>query len=289
MIKAINRYKWPYLFIAPFFLLFLVFQLIPVLYTVFISFTHWNGIGAPRPAGTSNYSLLFRDNMFWAASLNTLIYWVVAIVVVLTLGLLMSSLLTYKELRGRKLFNTLTFLPNICAVISMAIIFKLFFDTNVGLLNAILGSVGIAPKEWITGTALSKVPVIALYVWRNTPWYTMILSSGMLAISGEYYEAAHMDGANVFQQFFYITLPSLANILFFCMISLTSDSWRLFNESYMLKGPGTSNISLFQYMYESGFTIFKLGYASTIGVILTIILLIASIIQFVIRKRMGEI
>ena len=86
-----------------------------------------------------------------------------------------------------------------------------------------------------------------------------------------------------------ITLPSLANILFFCMISLTSDSWRLFNESFMLKGPGTSNISLFQYMYESGFTIFKMGYASAIGVILTVILLITSIIQFIIRKRQGEV
>lgn len=289
MIKAIKRYKWPYLFIAPFFLLFLIFQFIPILYTIFISFTHWNGIGAPRPAGISNYTLLFKDNMFWAATANTLFYWIAAIVLVLIIGLLMSSLLTYRKLQNRKLFNTLTFLPNICAVISMAIIFKLFFDTDVGLLNALLGLVGITPKEWITGTSLSKIPVIALYVWRNTPWYTMIISSGMLAISGDYYEAARVDGANIFQQFFYITLPSLSNIMFFCMISLTSDSWRLFNESYMLKGPGTSNISLFQYMYESGFTIFKLGYASTIGVILTIILLIASIVQFVVRKRQGEI
>ena len=171
----------------------------------------------------------------------------------------------------------------------MAIIFKLFFDTNVGLLNAILESLGINRQEWLTGTSLSKVPVIVLYAWRNTPWYTMILISGMLAIPGEHYEAATVDGANVLQQFFRITLPSLSNILFFCMISLTSDSWRLFNESYMLKGPGTSNISLFQYMYESGFTIFKMGYASAIGVILTVILLITSIIQFIIRKRQGEV
>lgn len=289
MMKAINRYKWPYLFILPFFLLFLVFQLIPVIYTVVISFTEWNGIGTPRNVGVNNYTLLFKDNMFWAATLNTFIYWVASIVLVLVMGLLMANLLTYRGLRLRKAFNTLTFLPNICAVISMAIIFKLFFDTNVGLLNATLESLGMSRQEWLTGTKLSQVPVIVLYAWRNTPWYTMILISGMLAIPGEHYEAATVDGANVVQQFFRITLPSLANILFFCMISLTSDSWRLFNESFMLKGPGTSNISLFQYMYESGFTIFKMGYASAIGVILTVILLITSIIQFIIRKRQGEV
>ena len=289
MLKAINRYKWPYLFILPFFLLFLVFQLVPVIYTVVISFTEWNGIGTPRAVGGNNYALLLRDNMFWDATLNTFIYWVVSIALVLAMGLMMANLLTYRSLRLRKAFSTLTFLPNICAVISMAIIFKLFFDTNVGLLNAILESLGINRQEWLTGTSLSKVPVIVLYAWRNPPWYTMILISGMLAIPGEHYEAATVDGANVLQQFFRITLPSLSNILFFCMISLTSDSWRLFNESYMLKGPGTSNISLFQYMYESGFTIFKMGYASAIGVILTVILLITSIIQFIIRKRQGEV
>lgn len=289
MLKAINRYKWPYLFILPFFLLFLVFQLVPVIYTVVISFTEWNGIGTPRNVGVNNYTLLFKDNMFWAATFNTFIYWVVSIALVLVMGLLMANLLTYRGLRFRKTFNTLTFLPNICAVISMAIIFKLLFDTNVGLLNATLESLGFARQEWLTGTRLSRVPVVVLYAWRNTPWYTMILASGMLAIPGEQYEAATVDGANVIQQFFHITLPSLANILFFCMISLTSDSWRLFNESYMLKGPGTSNISLFQYMYESGFTIFKMGYASAIGVILTAILLITSIVQFIIRKRQGEV
>ena len=98
-----------------------------------------------------------------------------------------------------------------------------------------------------------------------------------------------MDGANKWKQFVYITLPSLGNILFFCSITLTVDSWKLFNESYILPGPSTSNTSLFQYMYESGFNIFNMGYASAIGVILIVILAFLSVIQMVARRRQGEL
>ncbi|MDO5733033.1 MAG: sugar ABC transporter permease [Eubacteriales bacterium] len=289
MIQALKRYKWPYLFIMPFFLLFLIFQLIPNIFTVVISLTKWNAIAKPQYVGLKNYQLLFCDQMFWDATWNTFIYWLISGIIIIVLALFIGSLLTSKQLKIKKIYSTITFLPNVCAVISMAIIFKLFFDTNEGLFNSILVSVGIPKQEWITGASLSKIPVIFLYSWRNIPWYTMIIVSGLLNISPDFYEAAHVDGANTVQQFFKITLPSLSNVLFFCFITLTSDAWKIFNESYMLKGPSTSNISLFQYMYDSGFTIFKMGYASAIGVVLTVILLVVSIVQFIIRKRQGEV
>ena len=99
----------------------------------------------------------------------------------------------------------------------------------------------------------------------------------------------YLDGANGIQQFWYITLPSLKNILFFCSVTLTVDMWKLFNESYILPGPGTSNTSLFQYMYESGFNVFNMGYASAIGVVLILILIVISVIQFIVRHKQGEI
>ena len=128
-----------------------------------------------------------------------------------------------------------------------------------------------------------------IHIWRYTPWFTMILLSGLLNISKDYYEAATVDGANGIQQFWYITLPSLKNILFFCSVTLTVDMWKLFNESYILPGPGTSNTSLFQYMYESGFNVFNMGYASAIGVVLILILIVISVIQFIVRHKQGEI
>ena len=117
----------------------------------------------------------------------------------------------------------------------------------------------------------------------------MIILSGLLNIPRDYYEAATMDGASNWKQFCYITLPSLGNILLFCSVTLTVDSWKLFNESYILPGPGTSNTSLFQYMYESGFNTFNMGYASSIGVVLIVILAIISVIQLAVRRRQGEI
>lgn len=289
MAKFLKKYRYPYLFILPFFILFLVFQLIPNIWTIYISLTEWNGIGDPTFVGTENYTMLFKDYMFWDALKNTVVYWISGVVLILILALIISSLLNYSRLRARSFFKSATYLPNICAVISMGLIFSMLFEQNTGLVNQVLVTFGGERVDWLTGTRYSKLPVIVLNVWRNTPWFTMILLSGLLNISPEYYEAAKVDGANAFQRFFSITLPSLSNVMFFCFITLTADSWKLFNEPYMLQGPGTSNVSLFQYMYESGFNIFKLGYASAIGCVLTLILLIVSVIQFIIRVKQGEV
>lgn len=289
MLKTIKKYKMPYLFILPFFVLFLVFQLIPIIWTVYISFTQWRGIGDPQFIGWDNYKKILIDNMFWEALKNTVVYWISGLVLILIFALLIATILNSYLLKGRVFFKTVTFLPNVCAAIAMGLIFRLFFDENAGLINEALQAFGLSRVPWLTSTQFSKIPVIILNVWRNTPWFTMIILSGLLNIPRDYYEAATMDGAGKWKQFCYITLPSLGNILFFCSVTLTVDSWKLFNESYILPGPGTSNTSLFQYMYESGFNTFNMGYASSIGVVLIVILAIISVIQLAVRRRQGEI
>ena len=289
MLKTIKKYKMPYLFILPFFVLFLVFQLIPIIWTVYISFTQWRGIGDPQFIGWDNYKKILIDNMFWEALKNTVVYWISGLVLIFIFALLIATILNSDLLKGRVFFKTVTFLPNVCAAIAMGLIFRLFFDENAGLINEALQAFGLSRVPWLTSTQFSKIPVIILNVWRNTPWFTMIILSGLLNIPRDYYEAATMDGAGKWKQFCYITLPSLGNILFFCSVTLTVDSWKLFNESYILPGPGTSNTSLFQYMYESGFNTFNMGYASSIGVVLIVILAIISVIQLAVRRRQGEI
>lgn len=289
MLKTIKKYKMPYLFILPFFVLFLVFQLIPIIWTVYISFTQWRGIGDPQFIGWDNYKKILIDNMFWEALKNTVVYWISGLVLILIFALLIATILNSDLLKGRVFFKTVTFLPNVCAAIAMGLIFRLFFDENAGLINEALQAFGVSRVPWLTSTQFSKIPVIILNVWRNTPWFTMIILSGLLNIPRDYYVAATMDGAGKWKQFCYITLPSLGNILFFCSVTLTVDSWKLFNESYILPGPGTSNTSLFQYMYESGFNTFNMGYASSIGVVLIVILAIISVIQLAVRRRQGEI
>lgn len=289
MLKSIRRNKAPYLFIFPFYFLFLIFQLIPNVWTVYISLTKWNGLEEPQFIGLGNYKKMLIDNMFWESMGNTIIYWITGLVVILILSILIACLLNSEYLKARTFFKTATFLPNICAAVAMGLIFRMLFDENVGLVNESLGLFHIDKIPWLTSVKVSKIPVILLNIWRNTPWFTMIVLSGLLNISKDYYEAATVDGANTIKKFWYITLPCLKNILFFCSITLTVDSWKIFNEPYILQGPGTSNTSLFQYMYESGFSIFNMGYASGIGCVMIVILTVVSVIQFMVKRRQGEI
>lgn len=292
MLKTLKQYREPYLFILPFFILFFVFQLIPTIWTGYISLTNWKGIGKPQFCGLANYRKMLADDMFWESLLNTVVYWMSGLVLILLCALLIASILNSRYLKSvasRAFFKTATFLPNVCAAIAMGLIFRMLFDENVGLINEVIVKAGGDRVPWLTSTTYSKIPVIILNVWRYTPWFTMIILSGLLNIPKDYYEAATVDGANGFQQFWFITLPSVNNILFFCSVTVTVDMWKLFNESYILPGPGTSNSSLFQYMYESGFNVFNMGYASAIGVVLILILTVISFIQFAARHKQGEV
>lgn len=289
MFKTLKKYRIPYLFISPFFILFIVFQLIPIIWTGYISFTEWNGLMRPTWVGLANYKLLVQDYMVSDAIFNTIVYWLAGIVGILLFALMIALCLNSERLRFKQFFKTATFLPYVCASVAMGLIFGMLFDENAGLINEILITIGGDRIPWLTSSTFSKIPVIMLFNWRITPWFTIIILSGLLNISKEYYEAATVDGANVFQQFFYITVPLLSNIMFFCMLTITVDTWKMFNESYILAGPGSSNTSLFQLIYQSAFKTFKLGYASALSVILILILLVISIVQFVVRRRQGEV
>lgn len=289
MLNILRKHKWPYLFICPYFILFLLFQLIPTLWTGAISFAEWDGLREIKWVGLNNYALMLRDYMFRDALLNTLRYWVFSAIGVICFAMLTAILLNNKTLKWKRFFKTATFLPYVCASVAMGLIFKMLFEENAGLVNEVILSLGGDRIPWLTSSKTAWIPVVILHVWRLTPWYTLILLSGLLNISPEYYEAATVDGANVVQQFFRITLPLLQNILFFCFVTVTVDSWKIFNESYVLAGPGTSNTSLFQLLYTSAFQTFKMGYASALGVVLILILLVISVAQFLVRRRQGEL
>ncbi|GHV45419.1 sugar ABC transporter permease [Spirochaetia bacterium] len=277
------------MFIAPFFLLFIVFQLIPVFWTAYIGFTAWNGLNTPQWIGLDNYRLLIQDYMVKDSLFNTLVYWISGIFIILFLSTLIAFCLHRKGLFFKHFFNTVTFLPYVCASVAMGLIFGMLFDENAGFINEILSALGGGRIPWLTGSKFARLPVILLFNWRSIPWFTIIIYSGLLNISKEYYEAATVDGASEFQQFIKITLPSLKNILFFCSLTITVDTWKMFNESFTLKGPGSSNMSLFQLIYQYGFITFRLGYASSLSVLLIAVLLVISAAQFIIKRRDGEI
>jgi ABC-type sugar transport system permease subunit len=138
---------------------------------------------------------------------------------------------------------------------------------------------------------LSKIPVMTLSIWRVTPWYMLILLSGLQSINPELYQAATVDGAGPAQKFWNVTVPGLAPILFFCFVTQTIDEFRIFAEPYVMTGggPGSSSLSIVLYLYESGFQVFKLGYAATIGYALTVVLLLVSAAQVLVLRRRGSV
>lgn len=284
-----KRYIFPFLAICPFFVQFIVFQLVPTVETFYYSFTNWNGMKNLRWIGWSNYQMLLKDYQFLDALRNTVLYWIVGVIGVLLGALGIALLLNSSALHFKRFFKTVSFLPYVCASMAMGLIFSMLFDENAGLINAIVVAMGGNALPWLTSSRLARIPVYCLFVWRTIPWYTLIYLSGLLNIPQEYYEAATVDGANGVQKLFYITIPQLGNISFFCFVTVTVDTWKIFNEPYTLKGPGSANLSLFQLMYENAFKIFKMGYASAIGVVLILILLVISLIQFRVRKAQGEL
>ena len=281
---TLKKHKAPYLFICPFFILFILFQLIPVIWTGYISFTEWNGLKSPKWVGLKNYKIMFQDYMFWDAFMNNVFYWIFSVILILFFALMIATMFNSEKLKFKRTFQTISFLPYVCASVAMGLIFMMLFDENAGLINEVLVAIGGKRIPWLTTGDYAKIPVLILFVWRTIPWFTIIIYSGLLNISKEYYEAATVDGATPFQQFRCITIPLLKNILFFCSLTITVDIWKMFNESYTLKGPGSSNCTLFQQVYEYGFKTFKLGYASSLSVVLILVLLIISMLQYKLRK-----
>jgi len=279
-----------YGFIAPFYLLFLVFGAFPLGWSLFLAFQDWDGLKPMRYVGLSNFAKLLRDQRFLDSLANTTAYWLVDTVFILGFALLMAVLLNTPRLSKQRFYRLVLFLPNVTATVAIGLVFGMLFDYNSGLVNWLLQSAGLQRLPWMNSTGLSKIPVMVLSVWRNVPWFMLIILSGLQAISPELYQAATVDGASRTQKLLHITIPGLSTVLFFCFLTETIDSFRIFTEPYILTGggPGASSLAIVQYLYESGFTTFKLGYASAMGYALTILLLAISAAQVISLRRGGS-
>ncbi|MDY0371310.1 MAG: sugar ABC transporter permease [Bacilli bacterium] len=289
--NKVNEISYAYLFISPFFILFSIFQLYPLVWSFVLSFYSWNGLGEKTFIGIGNYIQILNDEMFWKSMSNTALYTIVNVVVVIALAFIQGQLLCSDNLYFRKTTKTLLVLPYVTATVAAGIIFTMLFDMRIGVVNDLLVKLGVQRIPWLISMEWSKIPVMILSIWRNTPWYMLIMMSAFLSIDIHLYEAARIDGANTWQRAISITLPMVAPVLFFCLINITIDSARLFTEPFILTngGPGSSSLSVVQYLYLNAFTMFKLGYASTIGYVLTFFLVIVSLAYFRNLKKQSGI
>ena len=284
--------RWGYLFTAPFFVMFLIFGLAPILYSVYIAFFNWDALGTQEFIGLANFDELFIDTRFWNALINTLDIWLLSTIPMLIFSIGLAAILHNPALRGSTFFRTILLVPNITSVLAIAIVFGQLFGRDFGMVNIIVGALGFEHIDFVQGTTSSHVAIASMIVWRWTGYNALIFLAAMLAIPNELYESASLDGAGKFKQFIYVTLPSLRNTITFVLIVGTIGGLQVFAEPLILGGSFNGGDSgqfstLTLFLFEQAFVAYKWGYAAAIGIMITVIVAIVSVINFFITRKLS--
>jgi multiple sugar transport system permease protein len=278
------RYTEPitgYLFLFPDFLGLLIFLIIPIAYAFLISLHDWNGLSSMRWSGIENYLKLFADSQFWDSLKITAIYTLIYVPVLYTISLGLA-LLVNQRLPFMRFFRTIFFVPVVLSLVVSSLMWKYIFDERSGLLNFLIGLVGIPPQPWLGSVELALPSIIIVSVWIQMGYFMVIFIAGLQDIPREYYEAARIDGANRWQMFLRITLPLLKpTSLFVIVISLIS-SFQVFDQVWVMTkgGPARATQVTAVYIYQQAFQYLNLGYGSAVAFVLFIVILSFSLIQF---------
>jgi ABC-type sugar transport system permease subunit len=274
-------------FILPNFLGFLAFTLIPVTAAFALSFMEWTAFTAPRWVGLENFQRMFQSDTFWVALRNTVVYALGHVPLTMALALLLAMLLN-RKLKGIGFFRVAIFFPYITSLVAVAVVWNMLFSPDTGPINQFLNSIGIAePPGWTSSSDWAMPAVIITSVWRDMGYYMVLYLAGLQAIPSELYEAAEVDGASAWQRFWNVTIPSLRPTTFFVVVMLTVSSFKVFDLIVVMTngGPGRSTTVLSQLIYQEGIGEGKFGYSSAISLVLFVIVLTVTVLQFKIQQR----
>jgi len=290
-VQSLNG-RWGYLFTAPFFVMFLIFGLAPIIYSVYIAFFNWDALGTQDFIGLANFTELIADTRFWNALVNTIDIWLLSTIPMLIFSIGLAAILHNPHLRGSTFWRTILLVPNITSVLAIAIVFGQLFGRDFGMVNIIIGALGFEHIDFIQGTTSSHVAIASMIVWRWTGYNALIFLAAMLAIPGELYESASLDGANKWKQFIYVTLPSLRNTITFVLIVGTIGGLQVFAEPLILGGSYNGGDSgqfstLTLFLFDQAFVAYKWGYAAAVGIMITFIVAIVSFINFLITRKLA--
>lgn len=277
-------------FILPNFLGFALITLVPVVQLFFISLTDQNIFGKGDFVGIENFQKLIGDPLFQRSLVNTLYFAVlhVPLTIVVSLGL---ALLLNSKLRGVAFFRTAAFFPYITSIVAIGLVWNLLFSPEYGPINEVLRFLGVAdPPGWLLSQDWAMPAIVIISTWRDMGYYMILFLAGLQTVGRELYEAARMDGANVFQRFWNVTLPGIRPTMFLVTVLLTIASFKIFDLIIVLSPGGTAapnmaTVVLSQFIYQKGFIESKFGYASSAAVVLFVLCILTTIIQFLINKK----
>ncbi|MFI5659362.1 carbohydrate ABC transporter permease [Streptomyces sp. NPDC051684] len=294
-------YRWdmkasPYAFIAPFFIIFGAFSLVPLLYTAWYSLhdVQLANLDGQTWAGLENYTNLFQSDFFWNALKNTLTIGVISTVPQLAAAIWLAHMLNYR-LRGSVVWRVIVLTPYATSVAAATLVFVMLFAPDSGMINWALDSIGLDKINWRESDWGSQLAVSSIVIWRWTGYNALIYLAAMQAIPADLYESAALDGANRWQQFRHVTIPMLRPTILFTVVVSTIGAMQLFGEPLLFGGvSGTKGGSEHQYqtiglyMYDQGWIVGNLGKASAIAWSMFLILLVVAAINMLISRRLRK-
>lgn len=277
----------PLIFITAAIVLFVLFFLGPGILGLYYSFTDYSGVGEPEWIGVANYLKLFEDDQFYSSLSRTVIYTVIAVPVHYCIALGISLLLTSTATRFRTAARVIFFLPWLISPIVVGVIWRWMFGENFGLINYVLSVLRLPQQQWETNGDLALAVVIIAGAWGGTAFTMLLFIAAIRNIPKSYLEAAELDGASGPQRFFRIVFPLLRPTSFMVILLGTLGAMKEFAMIQALNGggPGTENMLMVQYIYQTGFQRAKIGYASAVSMVLMVILIIIALIQMRFDRR----
>jgi ABC-type sugar transport system permease subunit len=284
---TIWRHRWPLLFVSPFFVLFAVFALYPIFFSLYLSFHEWRGVGAMRPVGFANYTRLFGDRIFWGSMLNAVLLFFIYVPLMTFLAVVIATVLHGSFLRLQGLWRAIIFMPHLTSMVAAGFTFRLILDTHSGFANQALAWLGVSPVPWLDDMWWARISVGLLMIWAWLGYNTIIMLAGLQTIPIEVNEAASVDGANRVQVFFRITVPLLKPVILFAVTLSIIGTFQLFTEPYILTGGGPIRATETPVMqiFSSTFANLRFGYAAAMSYVYFVTIIVLAIVQFKLVTR----
>lgn len=275
-----------WLYLAPALILLSIFVFYPTVRLFCDSFYSWDGMGERTFIGFQNYRMLIEDDEFWQTVKNTFVFIVGSVPTGMAISLVMA-LLIQKHLIGRDIFRTIFFAPVVTSLVAAGLVFVWLLNYDFGVLNLMLEKVGVSKMPWLVNDKYAMLSVIVMTIWKDAGYNMILFLAGLNNISENYYEAARIDGAGSWQMFWKITWPLLMPTTFFILVVRIIFSFRTFEQIYaMTKGGPVGSTTVFvYYIYEKAFKYFEMGYASAAAIVLLLIVLALTYIQFKVVKN----
>jgi len=284
--REMLRSRWAYLFVSPFYILWLIFGLGPFLFSFYMIFARWDGLGPIEFIGLSNFEFIFSSaggNVFWQSLLNGVILFWMYVPIMTFLAIVLAVVLNSKRVRGFKFFRTVIFSPYVTSMIAAGFAFRLLLEQDGGLINIMLNMVGLPSVPWLETVWGARVSLCLLVIWGWLGYNMILMLAGLQTIPTELTEAAQIDGASPVQAFFHITIPLLRPMILFSVILSVMGTFSLFNEVTALTavpgGPMRANLTPVRHIYNIAFQDFRYGRASAMSYVYAVLIFGVSLLQ----------